>query len=116
MIQNIKFSEQHQKVSEELLTISPLESAVTVTTNLAFAQVLSNIQTEALLKHLTPKLETIAQHREKQKQEVCYALVLSLCHAFIFSCIYLISLTMCTTGLLFCFYWTYFGLSHYLNT
>jgi hypothetical protein len=33
-----------------------------------------------------------------------------------FSCIYLVSLTMCTTGLLFHFYWTYFELSCYLNT
>jgi hypothetical protein len=32
------------------------------------------------------------------KDRRCYALVLSLCHAFIFSCVYLVSLTMCTTG------------------
>jgi hypothetical protein len=29
-----------------------------------------NIWTEALLKHLAPKLENIAQYREEQEQEV----------------------------------------------
>ena len=66
----MKFSETHQKVPEELLTISPPESAITVTTNPAIAQAVSDIWTEALLKHLTPKLESITQYREEQEQEV----------------------------------------------
>jgi hypothetical protein len=70
MMQNMKFSKTHQKVSEELLTISPPESTVTITTNPAIAQAVSDIQTEALLKHLTPKLESVAQHREEQEQEI----------------------------------------------
>jgi hypothetical protein len=70
MMQDMKFSEQHQKVPEELLTISPPESTITVTTNPAIAQAVSDIQTEALLKHLAPKLESITQYREEQEQEV----------------------------------------------
>ena len=66
----MKFSEQHKKVPEKLLTISPPELAVTVTTNPVFAQALFNIWTEALLKHLTPKLETVTQYKKEQKQEV----------------------------------------------
>jgi hypothetical protein len=70
MMQNMKFSETHQKVPEELLTISPPESTITVTTNPVLAQAVSDIQTEALLKHLAPKLENVAQNREEQEQEV----------------------------------------------
>jgi hypothetical protein len=66
----MKFSEQHQKVPEELLTISPPESAITITTNPAIAQAVSDIWTEALLKHLTLKLESIAQHSKEQEQEI----------------------------------------------
>jgi hypothetical protein len=66
----MKFSKQHQKVSEELLTISPSESAITITTNPTIAQAVSNIWIEAFLKHLAPKLESVAQHREEQEQEV----------------------------------------------
>jgi hypothetical protein len=69
-MQNMKFSETHQKVLEELLTISPPESAITITTNPILAQAVSDIWTEALIKHLTPKLESVAQHREEQEQEV----------------------------------------------
>jgi hypothetical protein len=68
-MQNMKFSETHQKVLEELLTISPPESAVSITTNPILTKAVSNIRTEALLKHLAPKLETVAQHREEQEQE-----------------------------------------------
>jgi hypothetical protein len=70
MMQNMKFSETHQKVLEELLTISPPESAITVTTNPVLTQAVSNIRTEALLKHLAPKLESVTQYREEQEQEV----------------------------------------------
>jgi hypothetical protein len=70
MMQSMKFSETHQKVPEELLTISPPESTITVTINPAIAKAVSDIQIEALLKHLTPKLEDVAQHREKQEQEI----------------------------------------------
>jgi hypothetical protein len=69
-MQSMKFSEQYQKVPEELLTISPPESAITVTTNPAIAQAVSDIWMEALLKHLAPKLEHITQYREEQKQEI----------------------------------------------
>jgi hypothetical protein len=63
----MKFSEQHKKVLEELLTISSPDSAITVTTNPTIAQAVSDIWTEAFLKHLAPKLEGITQHREKQE-------------------------------------------------
>jgi hypothetical protein len=69
-MQNMKFSKTHQKVPEELLTISPPDSTITFTTNPAIAKAVSNIQTEALLKHLAPKLEDVAQHREEQEQEI----------------------------------------------
>jgi hypothetical protein len=69
-MQNMKFSETHQKVLEELLTISPPESAISVTTNPVLAKAVSDIRTEALLKHLASKLETVAQHREEQEQKV----------------------------------------------
>jgi hypothetical protein len=69
-MQNMKFSETHQKVLKELLTISPPESTVTITTNPTIAQAVSDIRTEALLKHLAPKLESVAQYREEQEQEV----------------------------------------------
>jgi hypothetical protein len=68
--QDMKFSETHQKVPEELLTISPPESTITTTTNPVLAQAVSNIRTEALLKHLAPRLESVTQHREEQEQEV----------------------------------------------
>ena len=66
----MKFFKQHKKVPEKLLTISPPESAVTVTINPVFAQALFDIWTEALLKHLTPKLKTVTQYKKEQKQEV----------------------------------------------
>jgi hypothetical protein len=66
-MQSMKFSKTHQKVPEELLTISSPESTITVTTNPAIAQAVSNIRTEALLKHLAPKLEDVAQYREEQE-------------------------------------------------
>jgi hypothetical protein len=68
-MQNMKFSETHQKVLEELLTISPPESAISVTTNPVLAKAVSDIQTEALLKHLAPKLETVAQHRKNKNKK-----------------------------------------------
>jgi len=65
----MKFFKQHKKVPEKLLTISPPELAITVTTNPAIAQAVFNIWTEAFFKHLAPKLETITQYRKEQSKK-----------------------------------------------